>query len=115
MDRKTYTIDVTGRILGRLATQIANLLRGKRKPSFVRDKDMGDFVVIKNVDKISFTGKKLLQKKYRHHTEYLGGYKEITLRKLFEKDPRKVLRKAVWGMLPKNSLRKDQIKRLKIM
>ena len=113
MERKTHTIDVTGKVLGRIATEIAVLLRGKNKPDFVPYKDMGDFVIIKNVDKIKVTGKKMEKKKYYHHSGYLGGLKEIPLKKLFAKSPAEVLRKAVWGMLPDNTLRAEQIKRLK--
>ena len=113
MARKTHTIDATGKVLGRLAVEIAVLLRGKHKRDFVPYKDMGDFVIIKNVDKIKFTGKKMDQKKYYRHSGYLGSLKEVPLKKLFERNPAEVLRKAVWGMLPKNKLRKGQIKRLK--
>ncbi len=114
MENKTHTIDASGQSLGRLAVRVALLLRGKYKPEFFPYKDMGDFVVIKNAGKIKFTGKKLEQKKYYHHTGYLGGLKEMPLKKLFEKDPGEVLRKAVFGMLPKNRLRAKMIKRLKI-
>jgi large subunit ribosomal protein L13 len=112
--RKTHTIDATGKVVGRLATQIVILLRGKNKSDFAPNKDIGDFVLVKNFKKIRFTGKKFDQKKYFHHSGYLGGLKEIPLKKLFEKDPGMVLKKAVWGMLPKNRLRAKQIKRLKI-
>jgi large subunit ribosomal protein L13 len=112
MERKTHTIDAKDRPLGRLATEIAILLRGKHKPDFERGKDMGDIVIVKNVDKIRLTGKKLKQKIYYRHSGYIGGLKEIPLETLFKKDPREVLRKAVWGMLPKNKLRKKMIKRL---
>ena len=113
MKRGTHTIDAKEKVLGRLATQIAILLRGKHKPDFVLNKEMGDFVVIKNVDKIKFTGRKLEQKKYYRHSGYLGSLKETPLKKLFEKDPKEVLKKAVMGMLPKNKLRARQIKNLK--
>lgn len=114
MQRKTHTIDAAGKVLGRLATEIAILLRGKNKPDFVLNKDMGDFVIVKNFDKIKFTGKKFEQKIYYHHTGYLGGLKETPLKKLFEKNPAEVLKKAVFGMLPKNKLRARQIKRLTV-
>ena len=114
MERKTHTIDVTNKVLGRVATEIAVLLRGKYRPDFVPYKDMGDFVVIKNINKIKVTGKKMEQKKYFRHTGYLGGLKEITMEKLIAKKPGEVLKKAVFGMLPKNKLRAQQIKRLKI-
>lgn len=114
MERETHIIDATGQVLGRLATRIAVLLRGKHKPDFVPYKDMGDFVVVKNVNKIKITGKKLEQKKYYRHSGYLGGLKEIPLKKVFKENPGKVLARAVFGMLPKNKLRARQIKRLKI-
>lgn len=113
MKRETHTIDVTGKVLGRLATEIAILLRGKQKPDFVPYRDMGDFVIVKNADKIKLTGKKRKEKKYYHHTGYLGGLKEVPFEKVFKRDPGEVLRRAVYGMLPKNKLRAKQIKRLK--
>ncbi|OGZ17408.1 MAG: 50S ribosomal protein L13 [Candidatus Nealsonbacteria bacterium RBG_13_36_15] len=113
MEKKTHTIDASGKILGRLATEIANLLRGKNKPDFLPYKDTGDFVLIKNVDKLKFTGKKLEKKKYYRHSGYLGGLKETPLKKLFRQNPKEVLRKAVFGMLPKNKLRARIIKKLK--
>jgi len=114
MERKTYTIDATGRILGRLAAEITILLRGKNKPEFVPYKDVGDFVAVKNAGKMKFTGKKLEQKKYFRHSEYLGGVKEIPLKKLFAENPAEVLRKAVYGMLPRNKLRAKMMRKLKI-
>jgi len=114
MERKTHTIDATGRVLGRLAVEISVLLRGKHKPDFVPYGDMGDLVVVKNINKIKITGKKTESKIYFHHSGYLGGLKKIPLKKLFNKDPVKILEKAVFGMLPKNKLRAKQIKRLKI-
>ena len=113
MERKTHTIDATGKVLGRLATEIAVLLRGKQKSDFVPYRDMGDFVIVKNVSKLKITGKKIEQKKYFHHSGFLGGVKEIPLKKIFKTDPAEVLKKAVFGMLPKNKLRAEQIKRLK--
>ena len=113
MKRETRTIDAAGKVLGRLATEIAILLRGKNKPDFAPNKDTGDFVIVKNVDRIKLTGKKFEQKIYYRHTGYLGGLKEVPLKKLFEKNPAEILRKAVFGMLPKNKLRAKQIKRLK--
>lgn len=113
MDRNTHTIDATDKVLGRLATEIATLLRGKQKPDFAPYKDIGDFVVVKNVEKIKLTGKKKEQKKYYHHSGYLGGLKEVSLEKIFKRDPGEILKRAVYGMLPKNKLRAKQIKRLK--
>lgn len=113
MERKTHTIDATGKVLGRLATEIAVLLRGKQKSDFVPYRDMGDFVIVKNVSELKITGKKMEQKKYFHHSGFLGGVKEVPLKKIFKTNPAEVLRKAVFGMLPKNKLRAEQIKRLK--
>ncbi|MBI2450538.1 MAG: 50S ribosomal protein L13 [Candidatus Nealsonbacteria bacterium] len=113
MERKTYTIDAAGKVLGRLAVEISLLLRGKNKPNFVHYMDMGDFVIIKNAAKIVVSGKKMEQKKYYHHTSYPRGFREIPMKRIFEKNPGQVLRKAVLGMLPKNKLRAQQIKRLK--
>ena len=114
MERKTHTIDAANKVLGRLATEIAILLRGKNKIDFAPNKDIGDFVIVKNIKKIKITGKKFEKKIYYHHTGYLGGLKETPFKKLFKKDPGEVLKKAVFGMLPKNKLRAKQIKRLKI-
>lgn len=112
MKREIHTIDASGKVLGRLATEITILLRGKHKPNFQPNKDMGDFVTVKNVDQIRFTGKKIDKKKYYRHSGYPGGLIEISLKRLFEKNPSKVLKMAVMGMLPKNKLREKQIKRL---
>ena len=114
MERKTHTIDATDKVLGRLAVEIALLLRGKQKADFAPYKDIGDIVIVKNVAKLKFTGRKAKQKKYYRHSGYLGGLKEITLEKLFEKNPEEVLRKAVFGMLPKNKLRAGWMKNLTI-
>ncbi|MFA5878367.1 MAG: 50S ribosomal protein L13 [Candidatus Staskawiczbacteria bacterium] len=111
--RETHIIDADGKVLGRLATEIAVLLRGKGKPDFVLNQDMGDVVIIKNAGKMKITGKKIEQKKYHHHTGYLGNLKTETLKVLFPSNPGEVLRRAVFGMLPKNRLRPKQIKRLK--
>jgi len=115
MERKTHIIDATGKVLGRLATQIAVFLRGKHKPDFFPYKDMGDFVVVKNVGKLKITGKKMDQKKYFRHSGYPGGAKETLLKTLFKTKPQEVLKRAVWGMLPKNKLRAKMIKRLKFI
>jgi len=113
MEHKTHTIDATGKVLGRLATEIAILLRGKHKPSFQPNKDLGDFVIVQNVDKIRVTGKKMEKKKYYRHSEYMGGLKEISLKELFAKNPARVLKLAVLRMMPRNRLARQQIKRLK--
>lgn len=113
MKRETITIDATDKTLGRLATQIAIFLRGKHKKNFDPSKDMGDFVIVKNVEKMRITGRKIEKKKYYRHSGYLGGLKEIPLKKLFQENPKEVLKKAVYRMLPKNRLRKKIIQRLK--
>ncbi len=115
MQRQTHTIDATDKILGRLATQIAVLLMGKNKLDFASNKDMGDFVVIKNADRIRVSGRKKSQKKYYHHSGFMGGLKEVPFEKIFKREPGDILRRAVYGMLPKNRLRAKMIKRLKII
>ncbi|MDI6603049.1 MAG: 50S ribosomal protein L13 [Patescibacteria group bacterium] len=114
MQRNTHIIDATGKVLGRLASEIVILLRGKHKPDFLPNKDMGDFVIVKNIENLKITGKKMEEKKYFRHSGFLGGAKFIPLKKLFKEKPAEVLRKAVYGMLPKNKLRARMIKRLKI-
>jgi len=113
MERKTYKIDAEGKILGRLAVKLSILLRGKYKPEFVSYKDMGDFVIIKNIKKIKVTGKKMDDKIYYHHSGYLGGMKKTPMKRLFKKDPSEILKKAVFGLIPNNKLRNEQLKRLK--
>lgn len=114
MERKTYIISAEGKVLGRLASNIAVILRGKQKPDFEPYKDIGDFVVVKNISKIKLTGKKAQKKVYYRHSGYMGGLKKTKIRKLLEENPREVLKKAVFGMLCKNKLRDKQIRRLKI-
>jgi large subunit ribosomal protein L13 len=114
IERKTHTIDATDKILGRLAAQIVLLLRGKHKPDYVPNQDKGDFVIVKNVNKLKVTGKKMEQKKYYRVTGYLGHLKEIPLKRLFKERPAEVLKKAVEGMIPKNRLKAKFIRRLKI-
>lgn len=111
--RENHIIDAEGKVLGRLSTQIAVLLRGKHKPNFAPYKDIGDFVTIKNVEKLKFTGTKFKNKIYYRHTGYLGGLKKATLEDIYKKSPSEVLRRAVFGMLTKNKLRALQIKRLR--
>lgn len=113
MKRQTYIIDAVDKVLGRLATQIALLLRGKHKTTFRPHLDGGDIVIVKNVNQMKFTGRKLSQKIYYRHSGYLGGLKAVKLEELIAKRPEEVLRKAVLGMLPKNKLRARMIKRLK--
>ena len=112
--KKTYTIDATEKVLGRLAVEIAILLRGKDKPDYVPYLDMGQEVVVVNTSRIKVTGKKAESKKYYRHSGYPGGIKEITYKRLFARDPNEILRKAVYGMLPRNKLRAKMIKRLKL-
>lgn len=114
MEKKIHNIDAKGKILGRLATQVAVLLRGKQKASFLPYIEPKDEVAVFNTDKIKVTGKKMKQKMYRHHTGYPGGLKECSLEDLFERDSRLVLREAVYGMLPKNKTRDKTIKNLKL-
>ncbi len=112
--RKIISIDAEKKSLGRLAVEVAVALRGKNKPSFVPYKDVGDTVLVKNIDKMKFTGNKLENKNYFHFTGYLGNLKKATLKEfLIKRGPREVLRKAVMGMLTKNKLRAQQIKRLR--
>jgi large subunit ribosomal protein L13 len=114
MENKIHTIDAKNKVLGRLAVEIALLLRGKGKRGFASHIDSGDSVVVKNIREMKFTGRKAKQKIYYRHSGYLGSLRETTLEKLFEKNPAEVLRKAVLGMLPKNRTRAKIINRLKI-
>ncbi|MBU3934742.1 50S ribosomal protein L13 [Patescibacteria group bacterium] len=111
--RENHKIDATDKVLGRLAVEIAVLLRGKNKPGYLLHKDTGDSVTVSNAGKIKISGKKIEQKQYYHHTGYLGGLKAKSLKTLILENPGEVLKKAVFGMLPKNKLRAKQIKRLK--
>lgn len=112
--RQTTEIDATDQAVGRLATQVAVLLRGKHKPDFVPHIDAGDFVHVINAGKVKFTGRKLVQKDYYHHTMYPGGLRRTPMKKIFDNNPTDVLRRAVYGMLPKNKLRDEMMKRLQI-
>lgn len=112
--RQWHVIDASGKILGRLATQVAGLLMGKHKPIFSRNLDSGDFVVITNADKVRVTGKKTKQKLYYRHSGYPGGLKSISLEKLLETNPTRVIENAVKGMLPHNRLRASMMKRLRV-
>ncbi|AHF96656.1 MAG: 50S ribosomal protein L13 [Desulfurella sp.] len=113
-DKKWYLIDAKGVVLGDLCVKIANIIRGKNKPTFTPNVDCGDFVVVINAKDIVLTGKKLDQKKYFTHSGYIGGIKEITARKLLAKDPERMIKHGVWGMLPKNRLSKRLINKLKV-
>ena len=110
--RKTHTIDAEGQILGRLASKIAILLQGKNSPSYDPSQDMGDIVIIKNIEKIKVTGKKFDQKTYKHYSGYLGGLKTRKMKDILAKSPAKVLEKAVKEMLPPTKLRPAMMKRL---
>ena len=112
--RDNHMVDATDKVLGRLATEVAVLLRGKNKVGFAPYKDIGDFVTVKNVEGIKYTGKKFNEKIYYHHTLYMGGLKQATMKEVYlKKGPQEILRKAVMGMLTKNKLRAKQIKRLR--
>lgn len=111
---KTYKIDAANKRLGRLATEIAVILRGKNQPSFLPYKLSENKVIVFNTAKIILTGKKFEDKKYIRHTGYLGGIKEVKFKELFKRDPSEPLRRAVYGMLPKNKLRDKMIKNLKL-
>ena len=114
IDRKWYLIDAEGEILGRLATKIATILRGKNKPTYTPSMDLGDYVVVINAEKIKVTGDKLKGKIYRYHTSYPGGLKSVTLETLLKKKPELVVKKAVQGMIPHTKLGRAMIKKLKI-
>ena len=114
IDKRWRVVDAEGQALGRIATEIATALRGKDKPTFSPHLDMGDFVIVTNASKVKLTGQKTTQKLYRHHTGFLGGLKEIRLDKQLDKHPERVIRAAVWGMMPKGRLGRAQIRHLKI-
>jgi len=114
IERNWYVVDAKGKVLGRLATAIAVVLRGKNKAIFTPHMDTGDFVIVVNAGKVKLTGKKLTDKKYYSHTGYPGGLKETTAGKLLNEKPERVLISAVRGMLPKNSLGRQLLKKLKI-
>ncbi|NJN65322.1 MAG: 50S ribosomal protein L13 [Chloroflexaceae bacterium] len=114
VQRDWYVVDATNQVLGRLATQIATLLRGKHKPTFTPSMDGGDFVVVVNAEKIRVTGRKEVQKVYYRHTGYPGGLRETTLREMRERHPERILRLAVWGMLPKNRMGRKLMTKLRI-
>ncbi len=113
-DRNWCLVDAEGKVLGRLATEVANILRGKNKPIYTPHIDTGDFVVVVNADKVRLTGRKWEQKVYYRHSGYPGGLKSLTAKELWEKKPEELVRHAVKGMLPKNRLGRKMIKKLKI-
>ena len=114
IESKWYIIDAENKVLGRVATEAAKLLRGKHKPTFTPNLDVGDHVIIINCEKIKLTGNKMNDKIYRHHSGYIGGMKEITAKDMIEKNPEKVMMLAIKGMLPHNSLGRQQIKKVRI-
>ena len=114
VEKKWILIDAEGKVLGRMASEIAAILRGKRKAIYAPHMDAGDFVVVINAEKVALTGNKWAQKMYYHHTGYPGGIKGISADKLRQKKPEDIVKKAVWGMLPKNRLGRKLIKKLKV-
>jgi len=112
VERKWYVVDAEGQTLGRLCSEIANVLRGKNKPIYTPHADCGDYVIVVNAEKIKVTGKKLDQKIYYHHSEYVGGMKETNLKTMLEKHPERVIEHAVKGMLPKGPLGRSMYKKL---
>ena len=114
IERKWYVVDAEGQTLGRMASEIAKVLRGKNKPEFTPHVDLGDYVIVVNADKIKVSGKKLDQKIYYHHSDYVGGMKETTLKEMLAKKPEKVTELAVKGMLPKGPLGRSMIKKLHV-
>jgi len=111
--RESHLLDADGQVLGRFATQVAELLMGKNKPKFSRHMDMGDFVTVKNSKLVKLTGKKDSQKVYKSHSGFPGGYKEVKVAQLRKEQPEKIIKSAVKGMLPKNRLQADRMARLK--
>ncbi len=114
IERKWYVIDAEGKTLGRLATEVASILAGKKKPEYTPFLDTGDFVIVVNAEKVVVTGKKYTDKIYRHHTGYIGGLKEVNFKSLMAKHPTYAVEYAVKGMLPKNSLGRTMFKKLKV-
>ena len=114
VERKWYVVDAEGKHPGRLATEIVRVLRGKNKPQYTPHVDVGDFVVVVNADRVAVTGRKAEQRVYRRHSGYPGGMKETSYEQMLTRKPTEVLRKAVYGMLPKTRLARKQFKKLKI-
>ena len=112
--KKWFLVDATDKTLGRLAAKIATVLRGKHTPLYTPSIDMGDFVIVVNADKVAVTGNKMKDKNYYHHSMYPGGLKTVPLEKLMAEKPEEVIRKAVWGMLPKNTLGRQMLRKLKV-
>lgn len=114
IDRKWYVIDAEGKVLGRLASEVASILRGKKKPIYTPHVDTGDFVIIVNAEKVAMTGNKWDQKTYDYHTGYPGGRREVAYKQLLEKHPERIIELAVKGMLPKNRLGRQMYRKLKV-
>lgn len=114
IEKKWRVFDAEGIALGRLATEVATALRGKDKPTFTPHLDMGDFVIVTNAEKVKLSGQKITQKVYIRHTGYLGGLKQVRVDEQLDKHPDRVIRAAVWGMLPKGRLGRQQIRHLKV-
>ena len=114
IEKKWYVVDATDMTLGRLASEVANVLRGKNKPIYTPTVDTGDYAIVINAEKIKVTGKKLDQKTYWHHSDYVGGQKEATLRKMLQEKPERVIEHAVRGMLPKGSLGRQEFTKLHV-
>ena len=114
VERKWYVVDAEGKTLGRLASEVANVLRGKNKPIYTPHIDTGDYVIVVNAEKVKVTGKKLDQKIYYHHSEYVGGMKEATLKEMMQKKPEFVITHAVKGMLPKGPLGRQMLTKLHV-
>jgi len=114
ISQQWYLVDASDQVLGRLATQIANILLGKNKPNYTPGMDTGDYVIVVNCERIRVTGNRMEDKVYYHHTQYPSGIKSVNLRTQLQKHPERVLRAAVWGMLPKNKYGRQLIKKLKI-
>ncbi|HBN85729.1 MAG TPA: 50S ribosomal protein L13 [Clostridiales bacterium] len=114
VERKWFVVDAEGKVLGRLASEVATILRGKHKAEYTPHVDVGDYVIIINAEKVVLTGNKWDDKMYRYHTGYIGGLKEIPYKHFVKKNPRKLVELAVKGMLPKNSLGRDMFRKLKV-
>ena len=114
IDRKWFVVDADGQVLGRLATRVASVLRGKHKPTFAPHVDVGDHVVVINAEKVRLTGRKLTDKTYRWHTGYIGGLREISAGRMLKSHPERVIEWAVEGMLPKNRLGRAMVKKLRV-
>mgnify|MGYP005835771599 FL=1 len=112
--REWFVVDASGKTLGRLATEVARILRGKHKPIYSPMIDVGDYVIVVNAEKVQVTGRKLTQKFYYRHSGYPGGFKQVSLRDMLARHPTRVIEYAVWGMLPKNALGRRMFKKLKV-